>query len=257
MCGLAGMVDFSGVPAGERVDILHQMTRTLVHRGPDDEGFFVDDCVALGHRRLSIIDLRTGHQPIGNEDGSVWVACNGEIYNHGDLRDLLTKKGHSFTTRTDCESIVHAYEEWGTGCLEHLRGMFAFTLWDRRHQRLLLARDRIGKKPLYYAQVGSTLIFASELKALLTFPEFDRALDLEALSDYLSLLYVPRQKTIFRHARKLLPGHYLLADRSGVRLCSYWDLQFAAAPIAEATAVERLREILHEAVAVIPVRRVR
>ena len=161
------------------------MTRTLVHRGPDDEGYFVDEHVALGHRRLSIIDLETGRQPLDNEDGSVWIVFNGEIYNYRDLRALLETKGHTFKTRIDTETIVHAYEEWGAGCLERLRGMFAFALWDRRRRQLLLARDRLGKKPLYYATVGDRLIFASEIKALLAFPGLDRDLDLEAVSDYL------------------------------------------------------------------------
>src|SRR6266478_1391473 len=181
MCGFAGILDLSGAPAPERSVILKRMTRTLVHRGPDDEGYFVDEFVGLGHRRLSIIDLEGGRQPMGNEDGSVWVVCNGEIYNHADLRNVLAKKGHAFRTRSDTETIVHAYEEWGSDCLEHLRGMFAFMLWDRPRRRLFLARDRIGKKPLYYAHVGETLVVGSEIKALLAFPGLDRTLDVEAL----------------------------------------------------------------------------
>jgi asparagine synthase (glutamine-hydrolysing) len=249
MCGFAGMLDLSGAPMPERSVILARMTRTLVHRGPDDEGYFVDQHVGLGHRRLSIIDLEAGHQPMGNEDGSVWVVCNAEIYNHADLRTLLAKKGHTFRTRSDTETIVHAYEEWGSDCLEHLRGMFAFVVWDRRRRQLFLARDRIGKKPLYYAQVGATLVVGSEIKALLAFPGLDRTLDLEALSDYLSLAYVPRDKTIFRHVRKLLPGHYLIADDSGMRIRSYWDIRFAPAPEAHDSAVERLAALLQESVA--------
>ncbi len=249
MCGFAGILDFSGAPVPERSAILEGMTRTLLHRGPDDEGYYVDDLVGLGHRRLSIIDVEAGRQPMRNEDGGVWVVCNGEIYNHADLRDVLVKKGHTFRTRADTETIVHAYEEWGADCLERLRGMFAFMLWDRRRRRLFLARDRIGKKPLYYAHVGETLVAGSEIKALLAFPGLDRTLDVEALSDYLSLSYVPREKTIFRHVRKLLPGHYLVADRSGVRVDSYWDIRFAPAPETDDAAVERLAALLRESVA--------
>ncbi len=234
MCGFAGILDFSGAPVPERSAILERMTRTLVHRGPDDEGYFTDEFVGLGHRRLSIIDLETGRQPMCNEDGSVWVVCNGEIYNHAELRSVLVQKGHTFRTRSDTETIVHAYEEWGSDSLDHLRGMFAFAVWDRRRGQLFLARDRLGKKPLYYAHVGETLVVGSEIKALLAFPGLDRTLDVEAVSDYLSLSYVPRDKTIFRRVRKLLPGHYLVADRSGIRVRSYWDLRFETAPEAGA-----------------------
>jgi asparagine synthase (glutamine-hydrolysing) len=247
MCGIAGIFDPAGGSKEERGAILRQMTRSLVHRGPDDEGYYVDDLVGLGHRRLSIIDLQTGRQPIGNEDGGVWIIFNGEIYNHRELRDLLSAKGHRFATRTDTETIVHAYEEWGADCVERLHGMFAFALWDRRQRRLFLARDRIGKKPLYYARIGGTLVFGSEIKSLLPFPGLDRSLDLEALSDYFSLLYIPGEKTIFRQVRKLPPGHSLIADERGVHLHRYWDLHFA--PAAEpAGAAERLLELLRDAV---------
>jgi asparagine synthase (glutamine-hydrolysing) len=249
VCGIAGLYHPAGAPPGERRAVLERMTRTLVHRGPDDEGYFVDDFVALGHRRLSIIDLATGHQPIANEDGSVWIIFNGEIYNYGELRPLLESKGHIFRTRSDTETIVHAYEQWGVSCLDHLRGMFAFALWDQRHQRLFLARDRLGKKPLYYARVGNTLIFGSELKALLAFPQLERELDLQALSDYLSLLYVPGEKSIFKQVRKLPPGHYLVADARSVRVQRYWDIRFAPAPDADIDSVAHLRALLQESVA--------
>ena len=250
MCGFVGILDLSATPDGERAQVLEAMTRTLVHRGPDDEGSFCDSHVALGHRRLSIIDLETGRQPIDNEDGSVWVVLNGEIYNHRDLRALLETKGHTFKTRSDTEAIVHAYEEWDVAFVEQLRGMFAFALWDRQRQRLLLARDRVGKKPLYYATVGDRLIFASEIKALLAFPGLDRALDLEAVSDYLSLLYIPREKTIFRRVRKLLPGHQLMASPTGTSVHRYWDVHFAPEPTSESRAAERVAELLSEAVGV-------
>jgi len=250
MCGFVGIFDPSGAPDGNRVPVLEAMTRTLVHRGPDDDGTFFDSHVALGHRRLSIIDLATGRQPIDNEDGSVWVVFNGEIYNHRDLRALLETKGHVFRTKSDTETIVHAYEAWDVACIERLRGMFAFALWDRRRRRLLLARDRIGKKPLYYATVGERVIFASEIKALLAFPGLDRGLDLEAVSDYFSLLYIPREKAIFRQVRKVLPGHYLTADAAGTAVRCYWDVRFAPEPTSESQAAARVAELLSESVRV-------
>jgi asparagine synthase (glutamine-hydrolysing) len=250
MCGFAGILDLTGAPADERVRQVRAMTDTLVHRGPDDAGYFSDAHLALGHRRLSIIDVAGGHQPLANEDGTIWVALNGEIYNYRDLRARLEAKGHAFTTRSDTETIVHAYEEWGADCVERLRGMFAFALWDQRRRQLLLARDRVGKKPLYYASVGERLLFASELKALLAVPGLDRALDLEAVSDFVTLLYVPREKTIFRRARKLLPGHYLVAGAAGTQLRGYWDVHFAPEPIEEAQAAARVAALLDEAVSI-------
>jgi asparagine synthase (glutamine-hydrolysing) len=250
MCGLAGILDLSGAADGDRARVVRAMTDTLVHRGPDDAGSFSDAHITLGHRRLSIIDVATGHQPLANEDGSVWVVLNGEIYNYRDLRTRLIAKGHVFATRSDTEVIVHAYEEWGADCVEQLCGMFAFAVWDQRRRQLLLARDRVGKKPLYYAQVAGRLAFASELKALLAVPGLERLIDLEAVSDFLTLLYVPRQKSIFRDVRKLLPGHYLIAGEAGISLRCYWDVHFAPEPIGEADAAARVAELLDEAVAV-------
>ena len=250
MCGFTGILDLSGAPDGERMGVLEAMTRTLVHRGPDGEGTYCDAHIALGHRRLSIIDLTTGRQPLGNEDGSIVVVFNGEIYNYRELRALLECKGHTFKTHSDTETIVHAYEEWDVAGVERLRGMFAFALWDRRRQRLLLARDRLGKKPLYYATVGERLIFASEIKALLAFPGLDRGLDLEAVSDYFSLLYIPREKTIFQRVRKVLPGHYVVADRTGTIARPYWDVHFAPEPTNESQAAEGVAELLSESVGI-------
>ncbi len=250
MCGIAGIYHLSGAPCGEWRTVLERMTRTLAHRGPDDDGYFVDDFVGLGHRRLSIVDVESGQQPMSNEDGSVWLVLNGEIYNFPELRRLLEGKGHRFRTRSDTETIVHAYEEWDTRCLERLRGMFAFALWDMRRRRLFLARDRLGKKPLYYARVGEALVFGSEIKALAAFPGLDRTLDLEAVSDYLSLLYVPREKSIFRSVRKLLPGHYLLADARQSQVRCYWDIDFTPAAHEGGRAAQRLAELLRDAVAV-------
>jgi asparagine synthase (glutamine-hydrolysing) len=249
MCGIAGIYHSSGAPSGDWRTVLEQMTRTLVHRGPDDEGYFLDDFVGLGHRRLSIVDVASGHQPMSNEDGSVRLVCNGEIYNFQELRHRLEAKGHRFRTRSDTETVVHAYEEWDTRCLEELRGMFAFALWDTRRRRLFLARDRLGKKPLYYARVGDALVFGSEIKALTAFPGLDRTLDLEAVSDYLSLLYIPREKSIFRNVRKLLPGHCLMADGRQPTVRRYWDLDFTPVAHVDApAAAQRLAELLREAV---------
>jgi len=250
MCAIAGYHCASGAAAavdwGAR---LAAMIAVLAHRGPDGAGTFADDFAGLGHRRLSIIDRAGGRQPIANEDGSIHLVCDGEIYNHAELRARLTALGHRFRCRSDSETVVHAYEQWGERCLEELRGMFALALWDGPRRRLLLARDRLGKKPLYYGHVGGALVFASEIKALATLTGFDRSIDLEALSDYLSLLYVPREKSIHRGVRKLLPGHLLLADEHGVRVRRYWDLDFAAAAPDDGAAA-RLLELLQEAVAV-------
>ncbi|MFI5397424.1 MAG: asparagine synthase (glutamine-hydrolyzing) [Candidatus Binatia bacterium] len=248
MCGIAGIFDPTGGPVQRYAEILTAMTRSLVHRGPDDEGYLIDGPVGLGFRRLSIIDLSTGHQPLANEDGMVWVIFNGEIYNYRDLTAQLESKGHVFRTRSDTEAIVHAYEEWGPSCLDRLRGMFAFAIWDKGQRQLFLARDRLGKKPLYYAVVNGTLIFGSEIKALLAYPGFDRTLDFQAVSDYLSLLYIPSPKSIFRQVRKLSPGHYLLAGGNGIQVRRYWDVSFApASPNGDPT--QQLAELLHESVA--------
>ena len=250
MCGIAGILEFGASPGGERGELLRRMTRTLTHRGPDAEGYRLEPDIALGHRRLSIIDLATGDQPLSNEDGSVWVIFNGEIYNYRDLARELEGKGHRFATQSDTEAIVHAYEEWGTECLARLEGMFAFAVWDSRRRRLFLARDRLGKKPLYYAQLDRALVFGSELKALLPFPGLERDLDPEAISDFFSLLYVPAPKSIFRRVRKLAAGHFLLADPAGVRVSRYWDVSFAPRDAAdEHAAAARLVEVLSDAVA--------
>jgi asparagine synthase (glutamine-hydrolysing) len=207
-------------------DLLKRMTRALYHRGPDGEGYYFDEQAGLGHRRLSIIDLEAGKQPMCNEDGTIWVTFNGEIYNYLDLRKDLLAKGHRFKTESDTEVIVHLYEELGAGFSEKLRGMFAIGVWDKRAKRLILTRDRVGKKPLYYSVIGGALYFTSEMKSLLQVPGFDRDIDCEALSDYFSLLYVPAPKSIFKSVRKLKPAHYLVFDDRGIRETCYWDLSF-------------------------------
>jgi len=248
MCGICGIYNFK---TEEPVSpcLLKDMTDTLIHRGPDDEGFYISGPLGLGHRRLSIIDLEGGHQPIANEDQTVWVVFNGEIYNFVQLQDDLVKKGHIFKTRSDTEVLVHLYEEYGEGCFQYLRGMFAMAIWDERRRKLLLARDRVGKKPLFYFYDGSRLIFASEIKAILKVPDVPRELDLEALSDYLSLAYIPAPKSIFKQIRKLHPGRYLVVSKASVREAEYWDLSFASPrELTEEQWCQRFLETYREAV---------
>ncbi len=225
MCGISGIFEFQGRETIPR-DLVHRMNETLRHRGPDDEGIYVRPGIGMGHRRLSIIDVGGGHQPMSNEDGSVWVLLNGEIYNYPELRLELLKRGHRFATRSDTEAIVHLYEECGEGCFARLRGMFAIALWDERERKLLLARDRIGKKPLFYAADEKRILFGSELKALLAADALPRTIDPQALSDYFSLGYIVAPKTIYRAVRKVRPAHYLVASASGIREVSYWDISF-------------------------------
>ena len=248
MCGIAGIYHIKTFEP-VREDLLKAMTDALVHRGPDDEGFYCSGPIGLGHRRLSIIDLADGHQPMTNEDRTVWVVFNGEIYNFTDLHGFLESKGHRFQTRSDTEVIVHLYEEMGESCFGELRGMFSIAIWDDRKKKLILARDRVGKKPLYYYHDGSKLLFASEIKAILQVPGISRDIDIEALSDYFSFLYVPAPKSIFKHIRKILPGHFLVASADGVREKKYWDLSFAKTEeLSEEKWCEKLSEALHEAV---------
>jgi asparagine synthase (glutamine-hydrolysing) len=226
MCGICGIFQADGTVVQRST--LKAMADTIRHRGPDDEGFYACGPIGLAHRRLSIIDVAGGHQPISNEDGSVWIAFNGEIYNFEDLNRRFLSHGHTMKTRSDTETIVHLYEELGEECFSHLRGMFSLALWDGRRQQLLLARDRIGKKPLFYAWDGRRLIFASEMKALFPAGAVPKDIDLEALSDYFSYQYVPAPKTIYRAVRKLRAAHYLVVTRSGIREVPYWDIDFSA-----------------------------
>ena len=248
MCGIAGIFDSRNAEPVSSV-VLKAMTDALVHRGPDDEGFYVSGEVGLGHRRLSIIDLAGGHQPMTNEDGTVWVVFNGEIYNFLELKHVLESKGHQFKTHSDTEVIVHLYEEVGENCFAKLRGMFSIAIWDARQKKLILARDRVGKKPLYYHYDGSKAVFGSEIKAILQVPNISRDIDLEALSDYFSFLYVPAPKSIFKSIRKVLPGHYIVISSQGLREAEYWDLSFAEVDdFSQAQWCEKLMAGLHEAV---------
>jgi asparagine synthase (glutamine-hydrolysing) len=202
------------------------MCNVIVHRGPDDEGYYFSDRAGLGIRRLSIIDLQTGHQPVLNEDGSLAVVLNGEIYNYRELRQELGEKGHRFSTSGDTETIVHLYEEYGDNVVQHLRGMFCFALWDNKRQRLLLARDRIGIKQAYYAQHNGKLIFGSEIKCLLQAPDFSRQINPASLLAYLTFLYVPAPATIYEGISELPPAHYLTWENGQVKVHRYWQLRY-------------------------------
>jgi asparagine synthase (glutamine-hydrolysing) len=253
MCGIAGFVESPSATHSfsrdEARSLAHRMCEVIRHRGPDDEGLFLDEGVALGMRRLSIIDLSTGHQPIHNEDRTIWIVFNGEIYNFRDLRLELEAAGHRFYTATDTEVIVHAYEEWGTGAIARLRGMFGLAVWDMRRQTLLLARDRIGIKPLHYAVEGGRLYFGSEIKSLLCAPDLPRELDVDALDHYLSFLYTPRDRSIFRRVNKLPPGHLLTWTDGIAHVEQYWQLPAEETfQGSEADAVAALDSALTDAV---------
>lgn len=246
MCGICGVFNFRPRAPVDQI-ALKQAASALAHRGPDDEGFYIDREIGLGIRRLSIIDLARGHQPLSNEDGSIWIAFNGEIYNYRDLRSSLLLRGHVFRTATDTEVILHLYEERGTACLDDLRGMFAFALWDGRSRRLFLARDRLGVKPLFYRVTNSSIQFASELAALRPLAPQTFEIDRQSLYDFFAFRYVPAPQTLYRGVRKLLPGHFLVADESGAKEKCYWDIpasQEDSRPAQELAgeAVERLRE---------------
>src|SRR6266487_1705460 len=223
MCGLIGV---AGPNGGDR-EILIRMRDSLAHRGPDDVGLYLDDHVGLGFRRLSIIDMQTGHQPLSNETGSVWVVLNGEIYNFRRLRRELESKGQQFATESDTECIVHGYEEYGSEVFSKLNGMFAIAIWDRQSRRLVLGRDRAGEKPLHYCIGPRGLVFGSEIKALLQHPTVSREIDWEALDEYLSFGYIAAPRSIFRDIRKLLPGHYLIYEHDRLQVHRFWhiDLQ--------------------------------
>jgi asparagine synthase (glutamine-hydrolysing) len=247
MCGICGIFEYER-RANIPTEVVHRMNQTMVHRGPDDGGVFVGPGIGLGHRRLSIIDLAGGHQPMSNEDGTIWVLLNGEIYNYPELRAELLQRGHKFTTKSDTEAIVHLYEDHAEDCFAKLRGMFSIALWDSRQRKLVLARDRVGKKPLFYAADRNHIMFGSELKALLAGDSLLRDVDEKALSDYFSFGYIPAPKTIYRSVRKVMPGNYLVASASGLHETCYWDLSFAKVEQrSEEEWGERLRHELCEA----------
>ena len=250
MCGIVGMV--RGRDRAVDPDLLRRMCDAIAHRGPDDDGYYINERVGLGMRRLAIIDLAHGQQPIHNEDRTVWIVFNGEIYNYQELRTRLEELGHTFHTNSDTEAIVHAYEQFGADCPRHLRGMFAFAIWDENKEELFLARDRVGKKPILYAHVGDELIFGSEFTALLLHPNVGREVLPEAIHYYLSFMCVPAPLTAYRQIKKLEPGHSLRFTRTGeIKLERYWQPDFnQKAKLTEAEAGERAVELLREAVRV-------
>ena len=249
MCGICGIIALCYEQPVDR-HLLQQMNNTIRHRGPDDAGYFTDQAAGLAMRRLSIIDLNTGHQPISNEDGSIWIVFNGEIYNYRQLRQKLEQKGHVFTTQTDTETIVHAYEEYGDDCVQHLNGMFAFAIWDQKRRRLFLTRDRLGIKPLYYYASPQQLVFGSELKAVMANPAVPRDIDFTALDQFLTLEYVPTPRSIFQQVKKLPPGHSLVAENGQIRLSRYWNVDFenVTVPQNEADCVAALADLIRDAV---------
>jgi asparagine synthase (glutamine-hydrolysing) len=247
MCGIAGIVRNDGAPVDRQ--LVTRMNEAIRHRGPDDDGFYFHDGVGLAMRRLSIIDLKTGQQPIHNQSRTAWIVYNGEIYNYRELRQRLEKLGHRFYTDSDTEAIIHAYDQYGTDCPKHLRGMFAFAIWDERSQELFLARDRVGKKPLLYALLNDQLVFASEFSALLVHPDISRDIDFEAIHYYLSFICVPAPLTAYRAIRKLEPGHSLLWRKGEINIERYWRPDYShKLKISEAEAGERFVEILRDAV---------
>ena len=283
MCGICGMLSLHGHPVDR--EVLQRMCDVLKHRGPDDEGVYISKSkiknhpekfiefpgpspqnflkipegkskiqtsgvnIGLGHRRLAIIDLETGHQPMHNEDKTVWLVFNGEIYNFMDLREDLEKRGHKFYTKSDTEVIIHLYEEYGSDCLKLLRGMFAFAIWDERKERLFMARDRVGQKPLCYTEHKGQFIFASELKAILQVPGIRREVNLEAMHHYLTYQYVPSPLTMFEGIKKLPPAHFLIWEKGRVRMERYWKLSFRPGIIrSEGDYRERIGALFEEAV---------
>ena len=249
MCGICGIV-YSDRSKKVEPRQIEDMLRTMVHRGPDDSGTHIEGNIGLGQRRLSIIDLEYGRQPLCNEDGSIWITFNGEIYNYQELRSGLISKGHRFATNSDTEVIVHLYEEYGESCVQKLRGMFAFGIWDSAKSTLFLARDRVGVKPLYYALTSNGLVFGSEIKAILTQPEMPREIDRTALRLYLSFLYTPGNKTLFKGVWKLRPGHYAVWRDGKLTNCEYWDLApyYQAKVSGIRTSLKQLNSILDESV---------
>jgi asparagine synthase (glutamine-hydrolysing) len=221
MCGICGIVDRKGRPIDR--DLLNRMNSSIRHRGPDGEGFYLGPGIGLANRRLSIIDLEGGNQPISNEDGSVNVVFNGEIYNYIELREELKSRGHIFRTQSDTEVIAHGYEEWGDDCAKRFNGMFVFALWDCKRHRLLIARDHLGIKPLYYVFIGERLLFASEIKSLLADPDCPREVNLRGLSELFTLRYVPSPDTLFQGIRKLPPAHQMIVESGDVRIVRYWN----------------------------------
>lgn len=243
MCGIAGIM------ASHRSEAIKKMTESLVHRGPDDSGYFQDEDIALGQRRLSIVDLHTGRQPISNEDNNLQLVCNGEIYNSPQLRKMLIAKGHRFKTETDVEVILHLYEDFGDECVKHLRGMFAFGLWDARKRRLLMARDHLGQKPLFFCQRDGGFAFASEVKSILASDIIKPEIDLQGLWHYVSLRFMPDDHSMFQGIKKLPAAHRLVFENNEISISRYWDVEFKDKfKSSEADLTDHLDELLLDTV---------
>jgi len=250
MCGITGVLQFSD---NARVEpgIVRRMCDVMAHRGPDDDGVYTNGPVGLGMRRLSIVDLATGHQPLSNEDGSLWIVFNGEIYNHAELRPQLEARGHIYRTHSDTETIVHLYEEYGHDCAQHLRGMFAFAIWDTRRQQLFIARDRLGIKPLYYHLTAEHFVFGSEVKVVLAHPGIDPEFRRAVLPEYLAFGYLSGEETFYHGIRKLMPGHWMEVDSRGqVNIQRHWDLSITPGDSfrSEADYIRAYRDLLEQAV---------
>jgi asparagine synthase (glutamine-hydrolysing) len=247
MCGICGIVGADN-ESPETRQTLERMVRVMKHRGPDDEDFYLDEFIALGHGRLSIIDIELGGQPMPNEDRSVWIVLNGEIYNYIELREELVAKGHVFHTRSDTEVVLHSYEEYGEACVSNFNGMFAFAIWDKPKRKLLLARDRVGIKPLYYTQQEGQFLFASEIKALLESQICKRRADMASVAEYMVRSYVTGEKTFLSDVRKLEPGHVLILEQGLVKKSKYWDVSFAEEDRGEKYYVEKLAWLISDSV---------
>lgn len=247
MCGICGKLNFDRDAKVSPTQI-RAMAETIIHRGPDDEGYFIAGQVGLGFRRLSIIDLATGHQPLSNEDGTVWITFNGEIYNYEELRNYLLAKGHTFKTQSDTEVIVHLYEEFGTDCVAKLRGMFGFAIWDCKQESLFLARDRVGIKPIYYWISDKSIIFASEIKAILADPDVIPEVVPEMIDRFLTFYYVPGEETLLRNIYKLPPGSFMLVRDGKITVKQYWNLKFDPVPCIAHKAEEEFCSLLDECV---------
>jgi asparagine synthase (glutamine-hydrolysing) len=251
MCGICGIFYPDPRQHADR-EILAEMNGQITHRGPDDDGFFVDNNVGLAMRRLSIIDIATGHQPISNENNDIWIVYNGETYNHQELRAGLEPRGHRYRTKSDTETVIHLYEEYGPECVKHLRGMFAFAIWDRRKRKLFIARDRLGIKPLYYRYDGKTFLFGSEIKTILSYPGVNAEFNRGTLAEYLAFGYVAGSETMYAGIQKLPPGHTLEIDERGaLRVTPYWDLTVTPDQDSkpEEYYVKGYRELLEQCVA--------
>jgi len=247
MCGIVGIINKSNKPVNE--NDIKKMCSTIIHRGPDDEGVFVNDAIGIGMRRLNIIDLQTGRQPIHNEDKSVWVVFNGEIYNFKELREYLIKKGHRFYTRSDTEVIIHMYEQEGEKCLQKFNGMFAFAIYDLRKNKIFIARDRLGIKPLFYYENNDKILFASEIKAMLIFDSLKREINWRAFNAFFTLSYIPSPMTIFKGIFKLDPGHYMVVKNKKIKIKKYWDICFEPkTDMNEKKIAERFLELFEDSV---------